>query len=109
MISFREIFRVVRFSTFATISAQSGRFANEPEQLRWTVHSDLNRVATAGRLCMSLPSMYVAPRGSGDCNMRVIRLSGFADRDRHAVERPTSRGVGSRSGLHATSWSEALV
>jgi hypothetical protein len=36
-------------------------------------------------------------------------LVGIEYRDRHAVERPTSRGVGSRSGLHATAWSEALV
>jgi len=31
--------------------------------------------------------------------MRADPLVGIKDRDRHAVERPTSRGVGSRSGL----------
>jgi len=42
-------------------------------------------------------------------HMRADPLVGIEDRDCHAVERPTSRGVGSRSGLHATAWSEALV
>jgi hypothetical protein len=41
--------------------------------------------------------------------MRADPLVGIEDRDRHAVEWPTSRGVGSRPGLHATAWSEALV
>jgi hypothetical protein len=43
--------------------AQSGRFASEPEAVRWTVHSDLNRLPTAGRLWCA----YVAPRVSVDC------------------------------------------
>jgi len=37
------------------------------KQLRWTVHSDLNRLTTAGRLCYA----YVAPRVSLDCKADV--------------------------------------
>src|SRR4030088_2379446 len=37
------------------------------KQLRWTVHSDLNRLTTAGRLCYA----YVAPRVSADCNCPI--------------------------------------
>jgi hypothetical protein len=40
--------------------------------------------------------------------MRTDPLVGIEDLDRHAVERPTSRGVGSRSELRATAWPEAL-
>jgi hypothetical protein len=39
----------------------------------------------------------------------LISSAGLEDRDRHAVERPTSCGVGSRSGLRATVWPEAWV
>src|SRR6266436_2902860 len=41
------------------------------KQLRWTVHSDLNRLITAGRLCCT----YVAPRVSVDCS-RPIAAAG---------------------------------
>src|SRR6267378_2528843 len=41
------------------------------KQLRWTVHSDLNRLPTAGRLCCA----YVAPGVSVDCN-RPIAAAG---------------------------------
>jgi len=37
------------------------------KHLRWTVHSDLNRLTTAGRLCCA----YVAPRVSVNCNRPV--------------------------------------
>jgi hypothetical protein len=41
------------------------------KQLRWTVHSDLNRVLTAGRLWCA----YAAPRVSVDC-YRPIAAAG---------------------------------
>ena len=47
----------VRFWRKAVVS-QANR-----KQLRWTVHSDLNRLPTAGRLWCA----YVAPRVSVDC------------------------------------------
>jgi hypothetical protein len=58
-------FLMVRFWRKAVVS-QANR-----KQLRWTVHSDLNRLTTAGCLCCA----YVAPRVSIDCN-RPIAAAG---------------------------------
>jgi hypothetical protein len=55
----------------ASLRASSSLLAANRMQLRWTVHSDLNRLPTAGRLW----SAYVAPRISVDC-YRPIAAAG---------------------------------
>jgi len=62
----------MKFGNFSELSAQSGRFASEPEAVAPDCALRLNRLPTAGRLWCGA---YVAPRVSVDC-YRPIATAG---------------------------------
>src|SRR5712672_4770521 len=64
--------------------------------MRWTVHSDLNRLTTAGRLC----SAYVASRVSVDCNRPIAAAGRRAGCAAHKRPAPRWHGYGFLPGYH---------
>src|SRR6266481_2198646 len=66
------------------------------KHLRWTVHSDLNRLTTAGRLC----SAYVASRVSVDCNRPIAAAGRRAGCAAHKRPAPRWHGYGFLPGYH---------
>src|ERR1700688_3844534 len=74
-------------------------------------HRPISSITTDGRMTAVTAVQRRAPvlaRHRRE-HMRADPLVGIEDRDRHAVERPSSRSVGSRSGLYATAWHGALT